>query len=814
MNQAQRITFESIEIIDKIIEGRVTPHIYAFSTNTVPNYLKVGDTYRAVPTRLDEWRKIFRDLEPIFKDKALVADDVFFRDYAVHKFLELDKKRARHTGGNYHTEFFQNATQEDLTEAISDIKAEYAKQSPKYSFYKDGLPVTITYKRSMAPFVLRPLQEATLNNFKAVFNKALAESRRNNTPLNLNLLMYAVMRFGKSFVSLMCAKEMGAKVVVVVSAKADVKDEWKRNVEIPQNFARFKFIEAKDLLADDGIIEKAQTAGDTAVVFLTLQDLSGAAIKPKHKELFKKAVGMLIIDETHFGARAAKYGSILKADKDATKEEKARIKRLNEEQEELLEDIAKEISEEENFDAEIKKSFNAKVKLHLSGTPYRILMSNEFQGDNIISFVQHSDIHAEKEKWDSQNLNQTNPTTGKEFDEWDNPYYGTPQMVRFAFNLNESSRKALEKFNEDGLSSKLSKLFEVGKTNKRFTYEKQVLDLLCAIDGSREDGNVFSFLNYGKIKQGQMARHMVFVLPSRAACDALDELLLRGYPFKNLNAAEYEVLNISGRKISKNLDSVDKVKAAIKKAEQQNKKTITLTVNKMLTGTTVEQWDTMVFLRGTTSPQSYDQAIFRLMNSYVVDYESSSGDKIKINKKPQVLLVDFDPNRMFRLFHERNLIYGIKASERGNDQLEQRLQAELKISPIITLDNKKISEVKPTDIVAAVREYSKSRSVADEAFDIGLCENVLHSSILKEIIEQENELGGKNGFSIYAFDEKGQARIDFDELERFKKHLEEIEMQKQEREATPKKETSEEAKERIKLEKKFAAKMARILFFL
>ena len=37
---------EAIDILDRIIIGRVEPHIYAFTTNTVPNYLKVGDTYR------------------------------------------------------------------------------------------------------------------------------------------------------------------------------------------------------------------------------------------------------------------------------------------------------------------------------------------------------------------------------------------------------------------------------------------------------------------------------------------------------------------------------------------------------------------------------------------------------------------------------------------------------------------------------------------------------------------------------------------------------------------------------------------------
>lgn len=31
-------------LLDEIIIGRVEPHIYAFSTNTIPNYLKVGDS--------------------------------------------------------------------------------------------------------------------------------------------------------------------------------------------------------------------------------------------------------------------------------------------------------------------------------------------------------------------------------------------------------------------------------------------------------------------------------------------------------------------------------------------------------------------------------------------------------------------------------------------------------------------------------------------------------------------------------------------------------------------------------------------------
>ena len=40
-------------ILDELIVGRVEPRIYAFTTNTIPNYLKVGDTYRPVDVRLD-----------------------------------------------------------------------------------------------------------------------------------------------------------------------------------------------------------------------------------------------------------------------------------------------------------------------------------------------------------------------------------------------------------------------------------------------------------------------------------------------------------------------------------------------------------------------------------------------------------------------------------------------------------------------------------------------------------------------------------------------------------------------------------------
>ena len=80
------------EIVDKLIVGRVEPHIYAFETNTVPNYLKIGDTYRPVEVRLNEWRRYFKDLTKLYEHVAKV-DERYFRDYEVHKFVVTEKQR-------------------------------------------------------------------------------------------------------------------------------------------------------------------------------------------------------------------------------------------------------------------------------------------------------------------------------------------------------------------------------------------------------------------------------------------------------------------------------------------------------------------------------------------------------------------------------------------------------------------------------------------------------------------------------------------------------------------------------------------------
>ncbi|MBF1168792.1 MAG: Eco57I restriction-modification methylase domain-containing protein [[Eubacterium] sulci] len=719
------------EVLDGIIVGRVEPHIYAFTTEEVPNYLKVGDTYRPVSKRLNEWRHAYPNLKKQYDSKAIIDEDTYFRDYSVHKYLENDLSRKRlrreelNNGVVYSNEFFKDADINDIDNAIKDIESNYISNSGKYEYYSSNnrLPQTYHYERGDA-WDLRPNQKAAVDSFINAVNNG-----------RKNLLMYAVMRFGKSFTSLCCALEISANIVLVVSAKADVKDEWKKTVEGAGNFSEYVFLESYDLASSENIIKTNRDENNKVVIFLTLQDLQGDEIKEKHAELFKEQIDLLIIDETHFGARAESFGKILEK-AGYEKSDKSNINKLDDD------NIDVNIAEEE------LKQINARIRLHLSGTPYRILMGSEFEKDDIISFVQFTDIVKEQEEWDKNNLYKDN------INEWDNPYYGFPQMVRFAFNPNKSSREKMDSFKKSGVTFAFSKLFEpesikkdaINNGHKKFKNKAEILDLLQVIDGSKEDENLLSFLDYDKIKEGKMCRHMVMVLPYCASCDAMEELLRdRKDIFKNLN--EYEIINISGVDAGKIYKKPSDIKNKVKGCEDLNKKTITLTVNRMLTGSTVEQWDTMLYFKDTSSPQEYDQSIFRLQNQYIRTLSSEKGF-IKENLKPQTLLVDFDPYRLFRMQEQKSLIYNVNTEENGNSKLKERIVEELKISPVITMNHNKIKEVDATNILEAISEYNNQRSISDEVLDIPVDLSILNDEDIRKIMERQGEFNSKQGLSI------------------------------------------------------------------
>lgn len=732
-------------LLNDIIVGRIPPHIYAFRTNTIPDYLKIGDTYRPVNVRIAEWRKHFDNLvhEDDWQWVAQTSDGKYFRDFAVHYYLEHKKNLHRLQPNDidnlpyYSKEFFQHAKPEDIDDAINDIERKASQVGSPYQFYsEERLHIEEHYDRT-EKYPPRPNQEDTINRFIEARN----QGRR-------NLLMYAVMRFGKSFTSMCCATAMKAKVVLIVSAKADVKNEWKRTVESHVRFAEYDFLDSTALLTNNKTITNHLNQGKCVAVFLTLQDLMGNDIKDKHKDIFSNNIDLLIVDETHFGARAEEYGKVLR-NAELTN---AQIKK----------ELACNDASYDDLDEglELVKQLHVDTTLHLSGTPYRILMGSEFKPEDIIAFYQFTDIIDDKDKWDSEHEEDIeqeviNADTGKPYQDWDNPYYGFPQMVRFAFNPNESARRMLEQLKAQGKTASLTELFRpqsvskdtsAAKAHRLFAHKQEVLDLLRIIDGSAEDENLLGFLDYDKLKEGKMCRHIVCVLPFCASCDAMEKLLKDNeHLFKNLS--HYKVINISGIEGNTYSESED-IKRTIAECEANDQKTITLTVNRMLTGSTVREWDTMLFLKDVSSPQEYDQAIFRLQNQYVKTYKDEQDNVIRYNMKPQTLLVDFDPNRMFVMQEQKSKIYNANTEERGNEELEGRIRKELKVSPIIVINKGKIQEVQPTDIMDAVRQYSANRTVMDEAREIPTDFDLLKDPHIQLLIEGLEPINAQKGINI------------------------------------------------------------------
>ena len=376
-------------------------------------------------------------------------------------------------------------------------------------------------------------------------------------------------------------------------------------------------------------------------------------------------------------------------------------------------------------------------------------MGSEFQKEDIVSFCQFTDIANEQRKWDEEHLGQ---------DEWDNPYYGFPQMVRFAFNLNESARKKLEELETAGQTSRFRELFRPmsmekdsspRQLHKKFVHEKEVVDLLRAIGGTAPDPGILPFLNYEKIERGQMCHHIVCVLPWCASCDALEALLTsRKYKRALGKLAEYQVINISGKEVKKGFVEIADVVKTIADCEARGVKTLTLTVNRMLTGSTVPEWDTMLFLKDTSSPQEYDQAVFRLQSSFVQSMPDGRGREIKYNKKPQTLLVDFDPARMFRLQEARAQVYNVNTDRNGNRELESRVARELEVSPVILFNKNKIHRVEASDVMAEISRYSSTRGVAEEVEEVPVDASACDDPRLKALIGSLPELGSKAGLTI------------------------------------------------------------------
>ena len=170
--------------------------------------------------------------------------------------------------------------------------------------------------------------------------------------------------------------------------------------------------------------------------------------------------------------------------------------------------------------------------------------------------------------------------------------------------------------------------------------------------------------------------------------------------------------------------------------------------------------------------------------------------------KPQTLLVDFNPNSMFQMQEQKSQIYNVNVESNGNTKLEERIKRELQISPIVMINNKKMVEVEPTDILDAVRQYSSERSVLDEATSISVDYSLLDIEAIKDVIEKQGGIKSRQGLEIEPSEGEGDDIDTGDKPDNGEKPEEEGKASK-----------SSKDDDKIDYKGKFAMYYARILFF-
>lgn len=128
--------------------------------------------------------------------------------------------------------------------------------------------------------------------------------------------------------------------------------------------------------------------------------------------------------------------------------------------------------------------------------------------------------------------------------------------------------------------------------------------------------------------------------------------------------------------------------------------------------------------------------------------------------KPQTLLVDFMPFRVFHLQGKKSGIHNANTEKFGGNELEIRIKKDLEISPIITLNHNKLERVAPVDIIQAISQYSASHSVFDEVDNIPVDYQLRNDPALFEFIQRLPDYKSKGGIQIPATPEEGGTDLD------------------------------------------------------
>ena len=810
-------------IQDEVIKTNA-PIIYAFTTSDVPDAIKIGYTDQGAIKRIQQWKQIYNNVNLLgywtSREFNKQAKYVFFKDFPVHKKVidrghynltkedfEKLQKQQNLTTLHVSREFFRKINDkthndkdmlsvEVIAEIIKQMKEEIRTGNAHYTLYELLSDGTTKYADKVMPVIHMhdptPLQDICIQNGV----NAIKEGK-------IDLLMAAVMRFGKTFATYEIIKQSGLKYILVTSAKADVRSAWRNEISHKDFIDNFVFIEfdgpyymvskknekdgkihtsseqTSNLIAiergdalypgeKENSPEVKKRKNQVVIIFATLQDLAGKheklmkddeqilenfnIIKEKHLYLFNNPPELMVIDEAHFGTHSNKFGEVTGLG--------SKSKNKRKDNDEDNSDYKEQKKEQKQIDKYIR-DINPKITMQCSGTPYYILASDEFDGSYnnkaIISDVSYTDMIQARDNWVKEN---------PKADESTSPYYGIPNIYKFGMNLTTECQNIIKEYN---MSEKMSKLFEI--KGGKFVHEHAIKGLMMSIYGKASNSSI-GFLNTKKIEDGEIFKHTIMVLPHIETCKLLNKFLIEENII-DLDKREIIVaVNDNSTNYSEHVKNSDALNAHLKELEEEGKHSIILTVNRFLTGTTIPLADSMLYMKDTRSVQSYDQEVFRICSRNIAKAKDMLGNVISVNRKSNVYLIDFNIARMFQMTMESAQLQAKAKGETDITKLEEYVNQIIDTIPTYTDDSiydengneilGKMHEIGHEDFLKLYVKYNSERSIED-IIDNALKGNMSFTNFLNtdntELLAnyKEDKIGG--GFKVPK--KKGQDDMEF-----------------------------------------------------
>ncbi len=473
------------------------------------------------------------------------------------------------------------------------------------------------------------------------------------------MLWNAKMRMGKTITTLEVVKQMKFRRTIIITHRPVVDDGWF------DDFSKIFYESDSQWIygsknRGESDFKKLERSGKNYIYFASIQDLRGSKLAggkfDKNDDVFNTNWDLLIIDEAHEGTQTEKGQSV----------------------QELL---TKE---------------NTKV-INLSGTPFNLLETNEFDESNTFTW----DYVMEQQAKQAWALNHPGDH---------NPYEDLPKLNLLTFNLGA----LVAEYQDEDKAFNFTEFFRTDESGE-FVHKGDVRRFLDIISSDKGE----TLYPFSSAQYREFFHHTFWIVPGVKEGKALAEMLRTHSVFGSC-----KIVNVCGKEDDETKgDPLDEVRRAISD-HPEDTNTITLSCGKLTTGVTVKEWTAVLYLAGSknTSPAAYMQTIFRVQ----------SPGRIGGRMKTDCYVFDFAPDRTLKMVAAAAKV-SAKAGETDRDD-KQILGDFLNFCPIIACEG---TEMKPYNVDQMMQQLK--RVYVDKVVNTGFEDGHLYSKKLLDLSDIELE---------------------------------------------------------------------------